>query len=114
MKVRFTEALVAVSALERAKSSGIQAMAFFILFMTVTFIDRAQHNVLSVGAVQTLTITSGTTFSADSLVLLPTSNFTMASNTILETPVPVPGVPTNSIKRVYYLNSPVTFTGLIQ
>jgi hypothetical protein len=38
----------------------------------------------------------------------------MASNTILETPVPVPGVPTNSINRVYYLNSPVTFTGLIQ
>jgi hypothetical protein len=38
----------------------------------------------------------------------------MASNAILETPVPVPGVPTGSIKRVYYLNSPVAITGLIQ
>jgi hypothetical protein len=114
MKVKFTEVKVANSAQGKSKNAGIQVLVLLILSMTFSFIARAQHNVLSVGAVQTLTITSGTTFSADSLVLLPTSNFTMASNTILETPVPVPGVPTNSIDRVYYLNSPVTFTGLIQ
>jgi hypothetical protein len=114
MKVKFTVALVSISAPGKAKRAGIQVMVWLILFLTGSFMTRAQHNVLSVGAVQTLTITSGTMFSADSLVLLPTSNFTMASNAILETPVPVPGVPTSSINRVYYLNSPVTFTGLIQ
>ena len=114
MKVKFTLTIAAISAQGKAKRAGIQVMVLFMFFMTGSFIARAQHNVLSVGAVQTLTITSGIIFSADSLVLLPTSNFTMASNAILETPVPVPGVPTGSIKRVYYLNSPVAITGLIQ
>ena len=114
MKVKFTLAIIADSVMGKTKRAGIQFMVLFILFMTGSFVTLAQHNVLSVGAVQTLTVTSGTTFSADSLVLLPTSNFTMASNAILETPVPVPGVPTGSIDRVYYLNSPVAITGLIK
>jgi hypothetical protein len=91
------------------KKNSIIIFFFLVFFHTI----HAQHNVLSAGSAQTLTITNGTIFSADSLVLIPTGSFTIASNTILETPVAVPGFPTNSISRVYYLNNPVTFTGSI-
>jgi hypothetical protein len=74
----------------------------------------SQHNVFSAGSSQTLTITGGTLFSADSLVLVPSANFTVASNALLETPVPVIGNPSNSILRVYYLNNPINFTGTIK
>jgi hypothetical protein len=86
-----------------------------LIFFSLAFFHtiHAQHNVFSAGATQTLTITNGTIFSADSLVLIPTGSFTIASNALLETPVAVPGFPTNSISRVYYLNNPVTFTGSI-
>ena len=84
---------------------------FFVFLVPVL---HAQHNVLSVGNTIPMTIKSGTVFSADSLVLTPSSNFTLASNAILETPVAVPGLPTSSINRVYYLNSGITFSGTIQ
>jgi hypothetical protein len=38
----------------------------------------------------------------------------MAYNSLLETPIPSAGYPNGTIKRVYYLNSPVTFTGTMQ
>jgi len=88
--------------------------AFVFSFLLCFYHGFTQHNVLSVGSVQTLTITNGTLFSADSLVLVPSGNFTLASNALLETPVAVPGIPTNSILRVYYLNNPITFTGSLQ
>ena len=92
----------------------MKVVAFLILCVSCTSIVFGQHNVFSVGSTSSLTITSGTLFSADSLVLNPTSNFTMATNSLLETPVPSAGYPNGTIKRVYYLNSPVTFTGTMQ
>lgn len=61
-----------------------------------------------------MTIKSGTTFSMDSLVLIPGADLGLASNTITETPIPVIFNPTPSITRVYYLSNPVNFTGTIQ
>ncbi|HMH33348.1 MAG TPA: T9SS type A sorting domain-containing protein [Puia sp.] len=92
----------------------MRIIAFLILFIGGSSMVRAQHNVFSVGAASTLTILTGTIFSADSLVLIPSSNFTVASNALLETPVAVTGGPFNSINRVYYLNSPITFSGTIK
>ena len=74
----------------------------------------AQSTVLSVGSSKTLTIKTSTIFSADSLVFTPGSDFTISSNTVSVSPTPIPGNPTGSIKRVYTLTSPVTFTGNLQ
>ncbi len=92
----------------------MKIITFLILSVTGASMAWGQHNVLSVGSAKTLTIKTGTLFSADSLVLTPGSNFTMASNAILETPVPSPGIPNGTIKRVYYLDNPITFTGTIE
>jgi hypothetical protein len=114
MKVEITLSIVARSVLEKIKSTRMKTIPLLVLFVTSQSAVWAQHNVFSVGSTTSLTITSGTVFSADSLVLTPTSNFTMASKSLLETPVPSPGYPNGTIKRVYYLNSPVTFTGTVQ
>ncbi len=87
----------------------------FTILIILCFVNTwAQHNVFSVGSTRTLTIKSGTVFSADSLVLTPASDFSIVSNAVLETPVPSPGYPNGTIQRVYYLNSPLTFTGNMQ
>jgi hypothetical protein len=114
MKVEITLSIVASSALEKIKRTGMKVITLLVLFVTSQSLAWAQHNVFSVGSSKTLTITSGTVFSADSLVLTPSSNITIASNAVLETPVPSPGYPNGTIKRVYYLNNPITFTGTIQ
>jgi hypothetical protein len=114
MKIEITLNIVIHSALKKIKRSGMKIIALFILSFACSFTAWAQHNVFSAGSTQTLTITNGTIFSADSLVLIPSGNFTIASNALLETPVPMPGLPNNSITRVYYLNNPITFTGSVQ
>jgi hypothetical protein len=114
MKVEITVRIAASSAWEKIKREAMKIIALFILSFTCSVTAWAQHNVFSAGSTQTLTITSGTIFSADSLVLIPTGNFTIASNALLETPVAEPGLPNNSITRVYYLNNPITFTGSVQ
>src|SRR5579862_4824052 len=96
------------------KSDPMKVITLLTLLLSGSSLVFAQHNVFSAGSSQTLTITSGTTFSADSLVLLPTSDITIASNALLETPVSVFGVPNNSISRVYYLNNPITFSGSVE
>src|ERR1035441_7336551 len=105
MKAKITLSIVVSSALEKIKRTWMKVITLLILFVFGSLAGWAQHNVLSVGSTSSLTITSGTLFSADSLVLTPTGNFTMASNTILETPVPSPGYPNGTIDRVYYLNN---------
>ena len=92
----------------------MKIIALSILFFTSSFSVWAQHNVFSAGSAQTLTITNGTIFSADSLVLIPSADFTISSNALLETPVAVTGNPHNSITRAYYLNNSITFTGTVQ
>jgi len=74
----------------------------------------AQNLILSVGNTTSLTITTGTIFSADSLVLIPGSNFTLSSNDIQMSHVPVSVGLNPSIDRVYYLSNPISFTGTIQ
>jgi hypothetical protein len=113
MTVETTFNILLLLALGKIKRSIMKIIAFLILSLTCSFAAWAQHNVFSVGSTQTLTITNATLFSADSLVLTPSANFTIASNALLETPVAMLGTPTNSISRVYYLNNPVTFSGLI-
>jgi hypothetical protein len=74
----------------------------------------AQKQVISVGNTRALTIRTGTVFSADSLVLIPGSDFTLSSNNIQVSPVAVALPAGPSINRVYYLGSPINFTGNIQ
>jgi hypothetical protein len=94
------------------KNIALKAIVFLILYSSATA-SLAQHNVFSVGSSKILTITAGTIFSADSLVLISSGDFTMSSNTLLETPVPTPGYPSGSINRVYYFGSPIIFSGNI-
>src|SRR5579859_6187555 len=75
---------------------------------------NAQTTVLSVGSTSSLTIKNGTVFSADSLVLTPSSDLTLASNTIQVSPTAVAVSPVPGINRAYYLGSQVNFTGTIQ
>lgn len=75
---------------------------------------RAQKQVLSVGSTTSLTIKTGTIFSVDSLVLVPGVDFTLSSNNIQVSPTAVNLAAGPSINRVYYLSSPVSFTGTVQ
>lgn len=86
----------------------------FVFLIFGSYSAQAQTTVISVGAVSSLTIKSGTLFSADSLVLTPSADLTLVSNAILESPTPVSTNPNPTINRVYYLNSPVSFTGTMQ
>jgi hypothetical protein len=74
----------------------------------------AQKQVLSVGNTTSLTIKSGTVFSADSLVLTPGADFTLSSNTIQESATAVGFPPAPGIDRQYNFSSQITFTGTIQ
>lgn len=85
-----------------------------VAFFTCSLLSQAQNIVISVGSITALTIKTGTIFSADSLVLTPGADFTLATNTIEETATPVPTNPNPTIDRVYYLNNPVNFTGTMQ
>jgi hypothetical protein len=85
-----------------------------VIFIGGYLAGHAQKTVVSVGSTTVMTIKTGTLFSADSLVLTPSADFTLATNTIQETATPVPTNPNPTIDRVYYLNSPVSFTGTIQ
>jgi hypothetical protein len=99
------------------KSASMNLFKFSILslpFLTASLIGRAQRTILSVGGASSLTIKSGTVFSADSLVLTPGVDFTLASNSIGVTPTAIPFNPTPGISRVYNLNSPVNFTGILK
>jgi hypothetical protein len=74
---------------------------------------QAQTTVLSVGATS-MTVKSGTIFSADSLVLTPSSNWTLSSNNVQVSHAAVNVAPAPSINRVYTLGSQTSFTGTIQ
>lgn len=74
---------------------------------------QAQTTVLSVGATS-MTVKSGTVFSADSLVLTPSSDWTLASNKVQISHTAVNIAPAPGINRVYTLGSQISFTGTIQ
>jgi hypothetical protein len=96
------------------KHMHVKSYILLFALLAVSLWGRAQKNVLFVGSSSALTIKSGTTFSADSLVLTPGADLTLASNTIQVSPVALnlSGGPT--IKRVYTLSSPIVFTGTLQ
>ncbi len=75
---------------------------------------QAQALVMSVGSSQNMVIKSGTLFGADSLVLIPGTDFTLSSNTVQVSQTPILGSPYSSINRVYYLGNQVNFNGTIQ
>ncbi|MNS21782.1 hypothetical protein D3C72_535530 [compost metagenome] len=59
-----------------------------------------------------MTILSGTTFSADELVLVPSSDLTLTSTVLTRTATPVVGTSgATSIGRVFNFSSPVVYTG---
>jgi len=92
-------------------------MKKYILFATLltgTLAVSAQKQILSVGGTTSLTIKSGTVFSADSLVLTPGADLTLTSNTIQESATPVAILPAPGINRLYNFGSQLTFTGTIQ
>ena len=70
---------------------------------------------LSIGSSGPLFITNGTTFSADSLILIPSVNLTVTSNTIVKVATPInsttPGV--TSLARVYNIGAPLTYSGTL-
>jgi hypothetical protein len=86
----------------------------FAALLAGTLAASAQKQLLSVGSTTSMTIKSGTVFSADSLVLTPGADFTLASNTIQESATPAGIAPAPGIDRVYNLGSQITFTGTIQ
>jgi hypothetical protein len=75
---------------------------------------RSQTTVLSVGGATALTIKSGTLFSADSLVLTPTADLTLSSNTLTRSATAVQIAPHPSIDRIYTFSSQLTYTGNIK
>jgi len=75
---------------------------------------RTQTPVISVGSSSAMLIRSGTIFSADSLVLTPGADLSLVSNSIGITKTAVGFAPNPGISRVYYLGSPIIFTGTIQ
>jgi hypothetical protein len=100
--------------MERLIQKLMKHYLLFIALITAVLAANAQKVILSVGNSTALTIKTGTTFSADSLVLVPGSDFTLGANMIQVSPVAVSLTPIPSINRVYYLSSPVSFTGAIQ
>src|ERR1700754_1257812 len=70
---------------------------------------------MGIGTDQALFVQSGTTFFVDSLVMVPSTNFTSSNNTLTHYYVPKPGVTpgTNSIARVYTWNTPVPYAGAL-
>ena len=81
--------------------------------VTGSLATRAQTTVLSVGATA-MTVKSGTIFSADSLVLTPSSDLTLSSNNVQVSHAAVNVAPAAGINRVYTLGSQISFTGTIQ
>jgi hypothetical protein len=75
---------------------------------------KAQKAIFSVGSTSALTIKNGTVFGIDSLVLTPSADLTLSSNTFSVSPVPANVAPSPSINRVYSLAGPIGFTGTIQ
>jgi hypothetical protein len=74
----------------------------------------AQTQVLSVGSTTSLTIKSGTVFSADSLVLTPGADLTLSSNTIQASASPGDVIPSPGINKQIIFGNQLTFTGTIQ
>ena len=68
---------------------------------------------LSVGATGPLFVKSGTIFNTDNLVLIPSTDLTVTSNTIVKSSGTISSVPAGnpSIARVYNMGTPITFTG---
>jgi len=70
---------------------------------------------VSVGATSPLFIGNGATFSVDSLVLIPSVDLTLSSNSIVKVTNPLgsstPGV--TSLGRVYNIGTPFTFSGTL-
>src|SRR5580658_3808586 len=87
---------------------------FFAPLLTAILAASAQKQVLFVGNSSSMTIKSGTIFSADSLALTPVADFTLSSNTIQESSSPVGFAPAAGINRQYDFGSQITFTGTIQ
>jgi len=85
----------------------------FAAFLTSALAVSAQKQILSIGTTG-LTIKAGTVFGADSLVLTPGADFTLASNSIQESAASANVAPATGINRVYTLANQVTFTGTLQ
>lgn len=81
----------------------------YILLCLAQYPCFAQLRTLSSG----LNITGGTTFSIDSLVLIPSSNLSITNNTISKRDTPVTGTGGASIRQAYRFASPLSFTGTI-
>jgi len=92
----------------------MKPIIFFFTAFACSLTGRAQQTILSAGSSSTLFIKAGTILGADSLVLTPSSNFTLSSNTLTVTPIAVNLAPAPSISRVYNFTSQVSLTGTIQ
>jgi hypothetical protein len=92
----------------------MRSIIFSIVGIVAGLTGAAQSTILSVGSSSALTVKSGTIFSADSLVLTPSSDLTLSNNTIQKSSTALNVVPAPGINRVYLLNNQVTFTGTIQ
>ena len=82
----------------------------FCLLPTLSAISQ-----VGIGSTGVLFIANGTTFSADSLILIPSANLTLSSNSIVKTATPIssPTPGASSLSRVYNLGAPITYTGTL-
>ena len=74
----------------------------------------AQSPVLSVGNTVSMTIKTGTVFSADSLVLIPGADLTLSANSIHGSAAPADVTPSPGINKQVIFANQITFTGTIQ
>lgn len=82
----------------------------YVLLCLTAYPGLAQLRLQSSG----LTLKGGTVFSVDSMVLIPSGDLTLASNTITRANILVRGTSGGgSIRRVHSFSSPITFSGTI-
>ena len=91
----------------------IKTILFFFAVFFFTTVLQAQN--LKVSSGTTLTITSGTIFSVDSLVLIPTTDFALSNISINKTTAVTHGTPNAYIARVYnFTGTSNAFSGNMQ
>ncbi|MDN3654294.1 HYR domain-containing protein [Ferruginibacter paludis] len=94
----------------------MKKIIFSILTCTAVFLPKILHaQILTVSPGTDMTIKPGTVFSADSLVLIPSADFTISNTTLNKSAIVTHALPNPHIARVYQFdNTSKPFSGSIQ
>ena len=90
-----------------------KCIIIFLLFIIVN--NNLSAQILSVGSEQSLNIISGTTFSLDNVVLIPTKNYVLQNN-VFESRNMITKFPNgNAMTKAYYFSEdPQPFSGIME